>query len=179
MRVGRLLTSGGRTAGFSAPDRRIPQGRAAWAIHLSKNSGNRHIEVVKAGRESCSQFNERSVFRATVLSIVLTLVAGPNASVLCKAWCDPAAAAAAGCHHTDSSPSATLTGADDCGQAVPNGGAVVQERARRGAPSSDPQQAVMVARHVRSISSSDAHPGDAPRFTWPLTPRPLVTALRI
>lgn len=119
------------------------------------------------------------MFRATVLSIVLTLVAGPNASVLCKAWCDPAAAAATGCHHTDSTPSATLTGTDDCGKAVPNSAVVVKEDARRGAPSSDPQQAVMVPRHHRAISSSEAHPGDDPGCTWSLAQRPLVTALRI
>ena len=119
------------------------------------------------------------MFRATVLSIVLTLAAGPNASVLCKAWCDRAAAAARGCHHTDGSPSATLTGTDDCGKAVPNRAVVVKEDARRGAPSSPPQQAVMVPRHHRAISSSEAHPGDDPEFTWSLAQRPLVTALRI
>ena len=119
------------------------------------------------------------MFRATVLSIVLTLVAGPNASVLCKAWCDPAAAAATGCHHTDSTPSATLTGTDDCGKAVPNSAVVAKEDARPGAPSSDPQQAVMVPRHHRAISSSEAHPGDDPGCMWSLAQRPLVTALRI
>ena len=119
------------------------------------------------------------MFRATVLSIVLTLVAGPNASVQCKAWCDPAAAAAAGCHHRDGIPSATLTGTDDCGEAVPNSAIVVKEDARRGAPSSDPQQAVVVPRHHRAISSSEAHPGHDPGCTWSLAQRPLVTALRI
>jgi hypothetical protein len=119
------------------------------------------------------------VFRATVLSIVLTLVAGSNASVLCRAWCDPAAAAATGCHHTDGTQSATLTGTDECGKAVPNSAVVVKEDARRGAPSSDLQQAVMVPRHHRGTSSSEAHPGDDPGCTWSLAQRPLVTALRI
>jgi hypothetical protein len=119
------------------------------------------------------------VFRATVLSIVLILVAGPSATVLCKAWCDPAAAAAAGCHHGDGSPSATLTGTNDCTKAVPNSAVVFKQDARRGAPSSDPHQAVMVPRHHRAISSSDAHPGDDPGCTWSLAPQPLVTALRI
>jgi hypothetical protein len=118
------------------------------------------------------------VFGATVLSIVLILVAGPNASVLCKAWCDPAAAAATKCHHQHGSPSATLTGTDDCGQVVPNS-AVVIKGARRGASSSDSQQAVMVPRHHRASSSSDAHPGDDAGCTWSLAQRPLVTALRI
>lgn len=119
------------------------------------------------------------MFRATVLSIVLTLVAGPNASVLCKAWCDPAAAATTKCHHEHGSLSATLTGTDDCGRAVPNSAVVVKEDARRSAPSSDPQQAVMVPRHHRAIFSSEAHPGDGAGCTWSLAQRPLVTALRI
>ena len=119
------------------------------------------------------------MFRATVLSIVLILVAGPNASVLCKAWCDPAAAAATKCHHQHGSPSATLTGTDDCAKAVPNSAVVVREDARRGARSSGPQQAVMVPRHHRALSSIEAHPGDDRGFTWSLAQRPLVTALRI
>ena len=119
------------------------------------------------------------MFRATVLSIVLILVAGPNATMLCKAWCDPAAAAAVGCHHRDGSPSATLTGTDDCGKTVPNSAIVVKEDARRGAPSSDPQQAVMLPGHHRAISSSEAHPGHDPGCMWSLAQRPLVTALRI
>ena len=117
------------------------------------------------------------MFRATVLSIVLTLVAGPNASVLCKAWCDPAAAAATKCHPEHGGPSATLTGTDDCGKAMPNSAVVVKEDARRGAPS-DSQQAVLVPRHHRAISSSEAHPGNGARCTWSLAQRPLVTALR-
>ena len=119
------------------------------------------------------------MFHATVLSIVLTLAAGPNASVLCKAWCDPAAAAATKCHHQHGSPSATLIGTHDCGKAVPNSAVVFKEDARRGAPSSDSQQAVIVPRHHRAIFSSEAHPGDDPGCTWSLARRPLVTALRI
>ena len=105
------------------------------------------------------------MFRATVLLIVSTMVAGPNASVLCKAWCDPAAAAATKCHHEHGSLSATLTGTDDCGRAVPNSAVVVKEDARRGAPSSDPQQAVMVPRHHPAISSSESRPGNDPGWT--------------
>jgi hypothetical protein len=41
------------------------------------------------------------VYRATALSIVLMFVAGPSIPLLCRAWCDLQAAAAAGCHHQD------------------------------------------------------------------------------
>jgi len=39
------------------------------------------------------------VFRAAVLSIVLALAVGQNATLLCRVWCDLQAAAASGCHH--------------------------------------------------------------------------------
>lgn len=164
------------TAGFSAPYRRKS---AAPCIPFTENPSNQSIDAVNRWRGSCPQVNERSVSRATVLTIVLSLVAGPNASVLCKAWCDPAAAAAAKCHHEHGGLSATLTGTDDCSRAVPSTAVVVKEAARGDPPSSDPQQAVMVSRHHRAISSSEAHLGDNPRWTWSLAPRPLVTALRI
>ena len=119
------------------------------------------------------------MFRATVLSIVLALVVGPNASVLCKAWCDPAEAAATQCHHERGSLSATLTGTDDCGSVVAHSAVAVKDDARGGAPSSDPQQAVIVPRHHRAVSSTEADPGDGAWCTWALVQRPLVTALRI
>jgi hypothetical protein len=123
--------------------------------------------------------DERPVFRATVLSIIVTLLAGPNASVLCKAWCAPATAGATKCHHQQGSPPATLTGTDDCGEAVLHTVVVIKEETRRGAPSSDPQPAVIVPRRQRALSSSEAHPGGTPGCTWPLAQRPLATALRI
>jgi hypothetical protein len=166
------------TAGFSAPHWRNPAESRTLAPSIHQNPANPGVDFVNSWRGSCPQVTERSVFRATVLSIVLILLAGPNASVVCKALCDPAAAAATACHHTDGTPSATLNGTDDCGKAVPNS-AVVKEDARRGAPSSDAQQAVMVPRHHRATFSSEAHPGDNPGWTWSLARRPLVSALRI
>ena len=119
------------------------------------------------------------MFHATVLSIVLALVVGPNASVLCKAWCDPAGAAATQCHHERGSLSATLSGTDDCGREIPDSAVLVNDDARRGAPSSDALRAVMAPRHHRAIPSSEAHAGKGAACTWFLVQRPHVTALRI
>ena len=119
------------------------------------------------------------MFRVTVVSIVLTLVVGPNAGVLCKAWCDPAEAAATQCHHERGSLSATLSGTDDCGREIPDSAVVVNDDARRGAPSSDALRAVMAPQHHRAIPSSEAHAGNGAASTWFLVQRPHVIALRI
>jgi len=119
------------------------------------------------------------VFRATVLSIVLTLTAGPNVGVLCKVWCDPVEAATAGCHHGHGNPSAILTGTDDCGNVVFSSAVFVKEDARGGLSSSNTRHADVVPRYQYPASTSETHLGDEPRCAWPLGKRPLVTALRI
>lgn len=124
---------------------------------------------------SCLEVNEGSVFRATVLSIVLTLTAGPNVAVLCQAWCDPAQAATAGCHHEHGNPSAILTSTDACGNAVFRTAVLVKEDARGGLSSQAMRHPVV---DRSPASASGTHPGDEPGCAWPLARRPLVTALR-
>jgi hypothetical protein len=119
------------------------------------------------------------VLRATVLSIVLTLTAGPNVGVLCKVWCDPVEAATAECHLEHGKPSAVLTGTDDCGNVVFSNAILVKEDARGGLSSSDTRHAVVVPRYQCPASSSGTDLGDEPRCAWPLGTQPLVTALRI
>src|SRR5512145_715326 len=110
MRVGSLLLSGTTNCGIfgisSAEFHRV-----AWPanVHSSGPPVNPRIDLVNGWRGSCPQVNDHFVFRAIVLSFVLILLAGPSAGVLCKAWCNPAEAAARGCHQHPS-PSATLTG---------------------------------------------------------------------
>jgi hypothetical protein len=118
------------------------------------------------------------VFRAAVLSIVLTLTAGPNVGVLCKRWCDPVEAATAGCHPEQGNPSAILTGTDDCGNIVFSSAMLVKEDARGGL-FSDTRHAVVVPRYQYPASTSETHLGDEPRCARPLGKQPLVTALRI
>ena len=125
---------------------------------------------------SCLEVNERSVFRATVLSIVLTLTAGPNVAVLCQAWCDPAQAATAGCHHDHGNPSAILTRTDACGNGVFRTAVLVKEDARGGLSSQAMRHPVI---DRSPASTGGTHPGDEPGCAWPLARRPLVTTLRI
>lgn len=119
------------------------------------------------------------MFRATVLSIVLTLVAGPTATTLCKAWCDPAEAAAQGCHHNDASTSATLSGTGDCANPLFTAAVLVREDVRRSIVSPDTHQGLIVTRYRYSDSTSGTHVRDEPGRGSPLPQRPLVTALRI
>lgn len=53
------------------------------------------------------------MFRASVLLTVITLAAGPAASVLCRAWCGLEAATNE-CRHESSEPSPILTAGDCC-----------------------------------------------------------------
>lgn len=54
------------------------------------------------------------MFRATVLSIVLTFGGGPSVSLFCEAWCDPDVAAERGCHHEDHGSSTSVANDDAC-----------------------------------------------------------------
>jgi hypothetical protein len=54
------------------------------------------------------------VFRATVLSTVLTMAIGPDASMLCSIWCQSRAATTAACQHQDAAASPRMTGEDSC-----------------------------------------------------------------
>lgn len=196
----------GRTTGrwrpFPAPDRVV---RRPWQTHpAGKLEGRprdfRHLvggipqglatfrcppvkplvfQGCEGWRGSCSSISEDSVFRASVLSIVLTVLAGPNARVLCKAWCDPAEAAATGCHHKHATASATVTGTHDCGNPVLNGAALAREDVRRDVSSPDARHAGVVPHYPFSASTSETQLFDAPERGSPFAHRTLVTALRI
>ena len=137
------------------------------------------MRSISGRRGSCLEVNEHYVFRATVLSIVLMLVAGSHATILCKAWCDPAEAAAQGCHQNDASTSAALTGTDDCDNPAVTSAVLGKEDVRRSVSSPETRQALVVSRHPYFASTSETHVWDAPGRGSPLAPRPLVTALRI
>lgn len=72
------------------------------------------------------------MFRATVLSVVLLFAAGPSASVLCKALCDPHAAAARGCHPQDNGTATQVSGNASCQDMGLGATAVLREDVRRG-----------------------------------------------
>lgn len=117
------------------------------------------------------------MLRAAVLSLALTLMAGPNAVLLCETWCDPHEATSAGCHHKDVGTSPGVSG-DHCGNVVLSVAALVRED-RRGVSVPDTRHGIVAPRYQLSASPGDAHPGDEPGREWPLAQRPFVTALRI
>ena len=58
------------------------------------------------------------MFRAVLLSIVLSLAVGQNVALLCRAWCNAHVAAASGCHHEDSPTTPTVAGDESCDNLV-------------------------------------------------------------
>jgi len=130
-------------------------------------------------RLSCTQDSEHSVFRVAVLSVVLTLAVGPNASLLCRTRCDQKAAAASGCHHEELTGSAIVAGDDGCDHVVLGVAVFLREDARRGVSAADAAHAIVVPRYQVAYSTIDGHPGHEPGREWSLEKRPLPTALRL
>ena len=122
---------------------------------------------------------EYHVFRAALVSIVLTLAVGPNASLLCKVWCDQHAPAK-GCHHRDSgSTSPHVATSTTCDNVAPGVSAFLKEDAAGSASASNGDHALEVPRYRLAASAVDAHPDHEPEYEWGLEKRPLVTALRL
>lgn len=119
--------------------------------------------------------SEHPVFQASVLSIALILAVGPNASLLCRTWCDRPVSGA--CHQQ---PSTTLSvsGGDDCNTVVPSV-AILYDSGRRGEPSPGGDQPSPVFHTELMRSAAEGRPGYQPRRAWALHQRPLPTILRI
>ena len=118
------------------------------------------------------------MFRAAVLSIVLMLVAGPQAPLLCAVWCHAEASAAGPCEHPDTASAPIVTANGSCPDIAEASTAFVREDPRRGASASDGQHAVVVPPFqfvAPPTPEFRREPGQHP----PLEARPLVLALRI
>lgn len=119
------------------------------------------------------------VFRATLLSVVLLFAAGPSASVLCKALCDPHAAAANGCHHQDNGTATQVSGNASCQDMALGATALLKEDVRRGTSAEGIGATVPVASFQLVTRTSNvrrvlgAEPGTSDQK------RPLSTPLRI
>ena len=115
------------------------------------------------------------VFKAAALSIAVTLVVGPNASMLCRTWCDQQAVIASGCHHEKPTTSPGLAG-DDCCRNMVLGTAGVVPRA---VSAPDVDHAIWTSRFQIAPSTRDPRPGQEPGREGSLERRPLSTVLRI
>jgi hypothetical protein len=109
--------------------------------------------------------------------IVFFLSVGPHVGLLCRALCDPHAAAATGCHHDQAAALLTIADESQCSDVLTEVAAVVRDDGRR--VSAVPVQLAAVALFDLTVPATGALPrgrhGVAPRSDS----RPLVTALRI
>lgn len=119
------------------------------------------------------------VFRAALVSIVLTLTLGQNAALLCSVWCHPQQDATSTCEHQVPMTFPGVTGNESCIQVAAELTALVREDARRAATGSHAQQGTVVARFPllppSTTSARDLERAQAP----PPAARPLLLALRI
>jgi hypothetical protein len=119
------------------------------------------------------------MFRAVVLSIVLTLAAGPSTALLCRMLCDPQAAATDGCHHTTAAASTRVASEDRCDDRGLSVAGFVREDVRPSGSASKRHYAVSVPRYHLALATTDDSYCET---AWPessLEKRPLPTNLRI
>jgi hypothetical protein len=116
------------------------------------------------------------VFRAALFSIVLTLSAGHNISLLCHVWCSEATSAE--CPHQDAPPS-SVSSHDNCPGGIGGPAAFIREDARRAAAAPDAQNALAVPRFLLAPSHSDLGFASVPGRRLLFDERPLVIALRL
>ena len=119
-----------------------------------------------------------NVFRAALLSIVLTLAAGQNAALLCSVWCHSGGGMAGACEHQTQAATPGVGANDDC---AVNGNPVVfvREDGRRSASAPDVAGAVAVARFAFTPPAAGILSAYEPNSRLLLELRPLVLALRI
>ena len=118
------------------------------------------------------------MFRVAVLSIVLAMTGTPTATLLCRTWCDPSAAAASGCPHERLATFIIVAGQHGCRNTVLSATSIVQEDVRR-TLSPDREYALPLSRYELNPSTVDTrHRAGADRERS-LDYRPLTTALRI
>ena len=135
------------------------------------------IEDADAGSLLAHSCAEKTVFRVTLFSIVLTL-ATPQASLLCKLWCPPSDAVTGECQHHDQVPSASVKAGDSCGVIELSVLSFIREEGPRGASSSAALHALPMPRQGFD------QPANGPRIldsgcTWAFEARPLETTLRL
>jgi hypothetical protein len=118
------------------------------------------------------------VFRVAVLSVVLAMTGTPTATLLCRTWCDPDAAAASGCHHERLGTVTIVAGQDGCRNTVLSATSIVQENVRR-TLSPDREYALPLSRYQLAPSTADTRHRSGADRDRSLDNQPLTTALRI
>jgi hypothetical protein len=121
------------------------------------------------------------VFRAALLSIVLTLAAGQDAALLCSVWCHSGGGMAGACEHQTqpATPGVAGVGANDDCAVTGNLVVFVREDGRRSASAPDVAGAIAVARFAFTPPAAGTLSVYEPNSRLLLELRPLVLALRI
>ena len=167
------------TAEFSAPIGEIPQAELLADTTHAKSLAILAAGLLWLGLSFALRRMSVHVFRAALLSIVLTLAVGPTASLLCAVLCHPDAATAASCEHRDPNSRPSVAAKEDCPDIAAGTAALVREEVRRGVSTSDGQHAVVVPPFRFTPPPSPPAFGREPGQHPPLEARPLVLALRI
>ena len=115
--------------------------------------------------------------RLTVLSIVLTLIAGQNAALVCRVRCVPMRSPA--CQHQDSSKSASVSANDNCDRLALSGAIFLRENVRRTVSAPDGQHALVVSCFQFADPITKTHFGFEPALQRAPAERTFVLHLRI
>jgi hypothetical protein len=147
----------------------------------SKKSENSELCLYERWLSSCLPFSRSHVFRPVLFSIALSLAAGPNASLLCKALCEPPAAAATGCHEgaAQSDSAASVVGDHHCDANIAVVTVVLKKDVRRTAPEPHGDFAHPLERYRLDATVNAARVEHGPGQPPSLDTRPLETTLRI
>jgi hypothetical protein len=119
-----------------------------------------------------------TVFRAVLLSIVLTLAAGQNGALWCDVWCLAGEVTGSACEHQTTTASPRLDVDDNCTFSG-HANVFVSEDARRSTSTPTAQSAVCVPQFAFTPPSSVSLSGHEATGRQLLDLRPIVLALRI
>ena len=111
---------------------------------------------------------------------MLTVAAGQDAALLCRAWCDLETTAETDCHHRDASGiSTSVASGDTCVMVAFSGVWFLREEPRQGVSPPDAHHAILVPRYELAHLTSGDRPGPEPRPDWSPGQRTLPTLLRL
>ena len=137
----------------------------------------RRAEINQAGARLAPTSVNVPMFRAAVLSIVLTLTVGPNATLLCAVWCHPDEAKTSACQHRGATTSRSLTGEDSCRTVDARPAALVRDEGKPGQRTSQP--AAPVPRFASASPRANATWSFRPKTALAVVSPPLLVVLRI
>jgi len=119
------------------------------------------------------------MFRATLLSIVISLALGQDLNLLCRTWCDAKALARSECHHTSPTAIFNVAATKDCTNGVGAAAVALSEHVRNGTAPRHAHDAIPPARSRLVLLIGDAASGREPWRSLALDRHPLSTTLRI